>query len=75
MNKNPQPSKDVSTSGLYYLLSKNMSSAIMYRDILHDFEKCIEILWVMEQNKTLEVAMKAAYFEWSVHDQKLVSLM
>jgi hypothetical protein len=52
----------------------NRSSAIMHRDILHDHKKCIKTLRVMEQNKILEVTMKAAYFDWFVHDQKLVSL-
>ena len=47
----------------------------MHRDILHDPEKCIETLRIMEHNKTLEVVMKAAYFYWSVHDRKLVSIL
>lgn len=71
----PQVPKEVQTPGLYYLLSENRSSAIMDRGILRDPDKCIETLRVMEQNKTLEAAMKAAYFDWSVHDRKLVSLM
>ena len=51
VSKISQPPKDVSTLGLYYLLSDNMSSVNMQRDILHDPEKCIEILRIMEQNK------------------------
>jgi hypothetical protein len=75
VSKIPQVPKEVQTPRLYYLLSENRSSAIMNRDILCDPDKCIETLRVMEQNKTLEAAMKAAYFDWSVHDRKLVSLM
>jgi hypothetical protein len=47
----------------------------MHRDILHDVKNCIETIRVMEQNKTLKVAMKVAYFDWSVHGRKLVSLL
>ena len=75
VSKISQPLKNVPTLGLYYLLSENRSSAIIYRNILHDPKKCIETLRVMEQNKILEVAMKAAYFNWSVHDRKLVNIL
>lgn len=75
MSKIPQPSKDFPAPGLYYSLTENKTSAIMHRDILHDLEKYIEILRVMERNKTLEAAMKAAYFDRFIHDRKLVSLM
>lgn len=75
INKILQVPNEVSTPGLYYLFLEIMSSAIMHRNILHDPHKCIKTLRVMEQDKTLETAMKAAYFDWSVYDQKLVSLM
>lgn len=57
LSKIPHPPKDVPTPRLYYLLTKNLSSTIMHRDILHDPERCIETLWVMEQNKCLKAAM------------------
>ena len=75
MSKIPQPPKDVLASGLYYLLTENRSLAIIHRNILHDPEKCIETLRVIEQNKTLEVVIKAAYFDWSVHNRKMVSIL
>ena len=74
-SKIPQPPKDVSIPRIYYLLSENMSSVIMDRAVLHDPEKCIETLRVMEQDKNLESAMKSVYFDWSVHDRKFVSPM
>lgn len=46
----PQPPKDVPAPRLYFLLTDNKSSAIMHRDLLHDPEKCIDPLRVMEQN-------------------------
>ena len=65
-----EPPKDVEPSRLYYLLTD--SQVVQDNASRHCLGKCIETLRVMEENKTLEVATKGAYFDWFVHDRKLV---
>jgi len=75
VSKIPKPTKDVPTRGLHCLLTKNWLSVIIHCNILHDPEKCIETLRIMEQNKILEVVIKVAYFDWSVYDRKFMNLL